>query len=85
MAASVIVAPSKSRQTPVSIGSVSSRLAAGTTWPAAAARTPPSTVPAAAGGSGSAGKSSMGSETSMNSALPQVRLTASAVEVNSAD
>src|SRR5579875_1096768 len=55
VAASVSVSPSMSRHTAVSAGSVSSRLAAGVTWIAAAASTSPSTVPTAAGGSGSAG------------------------------
>ena len=84
VAAMVSVVPSKSRQTPVSMGSVSSLLAAGTTWAMAAASTPPSAAPAAAGGSGSAGNSSAGSATSVNSAPPQLRLTESASEVNSA-
>src|SRR6202042_9691 len=52
VAARVMAVPSMSTQTPVSIGSVSSRLAEGTTWAAAAASTPPSTVPAGEGGSG---------------------------------
>ena len=46
VAASLSRRPSKSRQTPVSMGSVSSRLAEGTTWAAAMAGMPPSTVPA---------------------------------------
>src|ERR1019366_7228572 len=84
VAASVIDSPSMSRHTPVSIGSVSSLLADGTTCAAAPASTPPSTIPAARGGSGSAGYSSAGSATSVNSALPQVRLTMSATDENSA-
>ena len=67
-----------SRQTPVSMGSVSSRLAAVTTWLMAAPRTPPSTVPASGGGAGSSGYSSAGSANRVNSALPQVRFTVSA-------
>ena len=65
--------PSMSTHTPVSMGSVSSRLADGTTWAAAAASTPPSTVPEAAGGSGRPGYSSTGRATSSNSALPQLQ------------
>ena len=83
VAASVIAVPDKSRQTPVSMGSVSSRLADGTTWAAAAASTPPSTVPAGAGGSGRPGYSSTGSETSSNSALPQATRSMSSGELNS--
>ena len=80
---SVIVSRSISRCTPVSIGSVSSRLDDGTTWAAATASAPPSTVPAAAGSSGSFGYSSCGSNTSPNSALPHVSSTMSASDVTS--
>ena len=55
VATSVIVSPSISRFTPVITGSVSSRLAAGVTWPMAVANTLPSTVPASRGSSGSRG------------------------------
>ena len=70
-----------SRQTPVSMGSVSSRLAAGPTWPMAAPRTPPSTVPASGGAAGRSGYSSAGRANRVNSALPQVRFTTSATVV----
>ncbi len=83
VAASVSVPPSMSRQTPVSMGSVSSRLAAGATWPMAGPSTPPSMVPARGGGAGSAGYSSAASAYRVNSALPQVRLTASATAATS--
>ena len=54
--------------TAVSIGNVSSRLAAGVTWPIAAARAPPSAVPASCGSSGSSGYSPDGRVTSVNAA-----------------
>ena len=59
---------------PVSIGSVSSRLAEGATCATAAASRPPPTAPIFGGISGSAGNSSTGMVCSPNSALPQVRI-----------
>ena len=73
-----------SRHTPVSMGSVSSRLAAGhdlADGRGEHARRPP--CPASGGAAGSAGYSSAGSETSANSALPQVTLTTSSSVLNS--
>ena len=58
-----------SRLTPVITGSVSSRLAAGATWPIAVASTPPSTEPASSGSSGSRGYSLTGKVTRVNQAL----------------
>ena len=84
VAASVTTSPRMSRHTPVSIGSVSSRLVAGSTCATAAARSPPSTVPASGGAGGSSGYSAVGSETSANSALPQLSVTSSPSERNSA-
>ena len=62
---------------------MSSRLAAGATWPTAAARSPPSTVPAVRDSTGRSGYSSTGRVTSVNEALPQVRLTPSGSSANS--
>ncbi len=53
--ASHIVSPSMSMRTPVSIGRVSSRPAAGVTWATAVANRSLGTVPAWAGGSGRVG------------------------------
>ena len=78
VATSVITSPAISTFTPVMTGSVSSRLAAGVIWPIAVANTPPSTVPASRGSSGSRGYSPMGSVTRLNDAGPQVRVTSSA-------
>ena len=77
VATSVIVSPSISTFTPVMTGSVSSRLAAGVTWPIAVANTPPSTVPASRGSSGSRGYSPRGSVTRLKDAGPQVKVTSS--------
>ncbi|GAA3120282.1 hypothetical protein GCM10020001_045590 [Nonomuraea salmonea] len=74
--------PSMSTLMPVSMGSVSSRLAAGATWPTAEANTPPPMAPMAGGMAGRAGKSSTGMVMRPNSALPQVS-TASAPSVTS--
>ena len=63
--------------TPVMTGSVSSRLAARATWPIPVASTPPSTVPASRGSSGSRGYSLTGRVTSVNDAGPQVTVTSS--------
>ncbi len=78
VATSLMTSPSTSTFTPVITGSVSSRLAAGTTWPIAVASAPPSTVPASRGSSGSLGYSLTGSVTRVNEAGPQVRVTSSA-------
>ena len=59
-------------------------LSCGSTWASAAARSPPSTVPASGGAGGSSGYSAVGRETSANSALPQLRVTSSPSERNSA-
>src|SRR5215472_8996061 len=83
VAASVSESPSTSRQTAVSIGRVSSRLADEATWLTADASTPPSTAPTGGGVSGSAGYSSIGRQTRPNSALPQTRLSTSASSENS--
>src|SRR5215469_7340595 len=83
VAATVNEFPSKSRQTAVSIASVSSRLADGTTCAAATDSAPPSTVPTVLGSSGSFGYSSRASETRANSALPQVSMIMSAADVTS--
>ena len=69
--------PSISTFTPVMTGSVSSRLAAGATWPIAVASAPPSTVPASRGSSGSRGYSLTGRVTRVNDAGPQVTMTSS--------
>jgi hypothetical protein len=78
VATSLMVPPSISTFTPVMTGSVSSRLAAGVTWPTAVASAPPSTVPASRGSSGSLGYSPMGSVTRLKDAGPQVSTTSSA-------
>ena len=77
VATSLTTSPSISTFTPVMTGSVSSRLAAGTTCPIAVASAPPSTVPASRGSSGSRGYSLTGSVTSVKEAGPQVRVTSS--------
>ncbi len=84
VAASVMTSPVMSRQTAVSIGSVSSRLAAAATCPTAAASTAASTVPTGPGESGSAGYSCIGRQTRPNSAWPQRRFTTSPSAWNSA-
>ena len=84
VAARVTRSPAMSRHTPVSIGSVSSRLDDGTTCAAAVASAPPSTVPTTPGRSGRLGYSSSASETSENSALPQLSISMSPAEVTSA-
>ena len=77
VATSLMVSSSISRFTPVMTGSVSSRLAAGATWPIAVASTPPSTVPASRGSSGSRGYSLTGRVTRVKDAGPQVTVTSS--------
>ena len=67
-----MVVPASSTLTAVSIGSVSSRLAAGVTWPIAVARAPPSAVPASCGSSGSSGYSADGRLATAKDASPQV-------------
>ena len=77
VATSLMLSSSISRFTPVMTGSVSSRLAAGATWPIAVASTPPSTVPASRGSSGSRGYSLTGRVTRVNDAAPHVTVTSS--------
>ena len=77
VATSLMMSPSISRFTPVMTGSVSSRLAAGATWPIAVANRPPSTVPASRGSSGSRGYSLTGRVTRVKEAGPQVTVTSS--------
>ena len=77
VATSLMESPSISTFTPVMTGSVSSRLAAGATWPIAVASAPPSTVPASRGSSGSRGYSLTGRVTRVNDAGPQVTMTSS--------
>jgi hypothetical protein len=77
VATSLMLSSSISRFTPVMTGSVSSRLAAGATWPIAVASTPPSTVPASRGSSGSRGYSLTGRVTRVNDAGPHVTVTSS--------